>query len=264
MNWLRWLACPQSAVPPEDDWLSPHERERLAGMRLAKRRGDYRLGRWTAKQAVMAGLREGFFDMHGGALEPGDAPDRAFDLRLSDIDVRAARDGAPEVRLPGGAGGMGVSIAHAGGRGLAVVGPRGAVFGADLESVEARSAAFLEDYLTKAERDFVYSQEEGRRAWAATLVWSAKEAVLKALRVGLREDTRAVEIACVASGAGGASPGGGFEPIRGVVLGAERVFSGLAAEEDGQVITVVLAEGDSGDPWHLRGEEPSRGATKAR
>ena len=54
MTTLGWLLCSGDEVPDGDAWLSPHERDRQAGMRVLKRRLDFRAGRWTAKQALRA------------------------------------------------------------------------------------------------------------------------------------------------------------------------------------------------------------------
>jgi 4'-phosphopantetheinyl transferase len=68
------------------------------------------------------------------------------------------------------------------------------VLGCDLEVIEPRSDAFVSDYFTADERALV-----ARAAWAdqprvVTLLWSAKESALKALGVGLRLDTRCVQV----------------------------------------------------------------------
>ena len=47
-----WLEQVEGDVPPNDDWLSASEAACLARLRFAKRRADWRLGRWTAKCAV--------------------------------------------------------------------------------------------------------------------------------------------------------------------------------------------------------------------
>ena len=55
----------------------------------------------------------------------------------------------------------------------------------------------MTDYLTAYEQEYVRSQgEHGSPGWdvAANLLWSAKESALKVLRVGLRADTRSVEV----------------------------------------------------------------------
>src|SRR5271157_882648 len=67
-------------VPAENDWLSASEAVRLNAMRFAKRRADWRLGRWTAKRAVAA-----YLDVPG------------HPQALANIEVHAAPSGAPEV-----------------------------------------------------------------------------------------------------------------------------------------------------------------------
>jgi hypothetical protein len=77
--------------------------------------------------------------------------------------------------------------------------------GCDLERIEGRSRAFLEDYLTPHERAFVAEGPESEYPLRATLVWSAKEAVMKALGEGLRLPPASVQVAPglePASGAG--------------------------------------------------------------
>lgn len=76
---------------------------------------------------------------------------------------------------------------------MAALGPAGARLGVDLERVEARPAGFLADWFTDAEQAFVALA--AAPPLAATLVWSAKEAVMKALREGLRIPAKAVEVA---------------------------------------------------------------------
>ncbi len=47
-----WLEQAEADVPSGNDWLHAGELDRLNHMRFAKRRADWRLGRWTAKHAV--------------------------------------------------------------------------------------------------------------------------------------------------------------------------------------------------------------------
>ena len=58
--------------------------------------------------------------------------------------------------------------------------------------VEPRSEAFVADYFTVEEQARVAQASAGNRNRIATLLWSAKESALKALRAGLRLDTRSV------------------------------------------------------------------------
>jgi len=76
-----------------------------------------------------------------------------------------------------------------------LVGPPGRAIGCDLEIVEPRSDAFVEDFLTAAERSLVAgAPDEDARHLLANLVWCGKESALKVLRTGLRRDTRSVEV----------------------------------------------------------------------
>ncbi len=161
-------------VPSGDGWLTEAETAVQGGLRFAKRRDDWRVGRWAAKKAVSACL--------GG-------------VGVEKVEVLATEDGSPAVGLPGGVGGpVAVSVSHSGGRGFAVAAPGAAALGCDLEALAARSPGFIRDYLTPSERDTVMALEGPDRDEAATLVWAAKEAALKATRQGLRADTRSVEV----------------------------------------------------------------------
>jgi 4'-phosphopantetheinyl transferase len=64
--------------------------------------------------------------------------------------------------------------------------------GCDIELVEPRSAAFVEQFLTAAEGRTIAAAADP--ALAANLCWSAKESLLKALRVGLARDLRELEV----------------------------------------------------------------------
>ncbi len=166
-------------VPPrESDWLAPGERARLAAMRFPRRRHDFRQGRWTAKRALARAL--------GGATERRGA--------LSGIEIRPGERGAPEALRNGRPLPLDLSLSHRAGAALCVVGERGSVVGCDLEWTEPRSEAFERCFLADTERAWLEGRPAGERARAANLIWSAKESALKALRVGLDVDTRAVPV----------------------------------------------------------------------
>lgn len=168
--------APSSSVPGDDGWLSPAEREVLEGLRLPKRIRDWRVGRWTAKHAVLRALG---------------APTLSFD----DVEILAGPGGAPSPRVlaEGSWSPVSLSLSHSGGVGFAVAVGEVIRIGCDVEVVADRSDAFLRDYLTEAERAWVTTdpRERGRRAM---VVWSAKESALKVLGEGLRLDTRSVEV----------------------------------------------------------------------
>ena len=114
---------------------------------------------------------------------------------------------------------------------VAAIGPAGTRLGVDLEKAEERSASFLADWFTGAEQSFVERSPE--RALAATLVWSAKEAVMKALREGLRIPAKAVE---VAPGIGPAN--GGWRRFSAAGPSGE-AWSGWWRAEEGFVLSVA-------------------------
>src|SRR5215210_7466555 len=94
-----WLTSSPAELPAGEDWLSAAERAVLGGLRIEKRRADWRLGRWTAKRAVAAWL---------------EVPARR-------VEIVAAADGAPEAWLDGTPAPVSVSLSHRAGRALAAV-----------------------------------------------------------------------------------------------------------------------------------------------
>jgi 4'-phosphopantetheinyl transferase len=63
-----------------------------------------------------------------------------------------------------------------------------------LELIEPHSDAFVGDYFTEREQTFIERWRGVERDQLVTTLWSAKESALKALRVGLRVDTRSVDV----------------------------------------------------------------------
>jgi 4'-phosphopantetheinyl transferase len=174
---LFWLTQTEADVPCTNKWLSPGEQVRLEAMRFPKRRGDWRLGRWTAKHAIAAFLKL-----------PAD--EHAF----AHIEVRAADCGAPEVWTYDEPAEFAISISHRDGVGICALARHGTLVGCDLESVEPRSDEFIKDYLTAGEQQLVRTFPPSDRCMLVTLFWSAKESALKALRQGLRLSTQSVAV----------------------------------------------------------------------
>jgi 4'-phosphopantetheinyl transferase len=170
-----WLIGRRTDVPPGDEWLGENEREVLAGLRIERRRGDWRLGRWTAKAALRRWL---------GLL--GWPPER--------IEVLAAADGAPEAWVDGYRAPVSISLSHRAGRALAVIEAAPGAVGCDLEVVEPRSGAFVRDWLAPSEQRLVNERDESERALLANLIWTAKEAAAKVRREGLRLDVRSAVV----------------------------------------------------------------------
>jgi len=170
-----WLEQTEADVPAENDWLSANEAVCLNTLRFPKRRADWRLGRWTAKCALSAYLSV------PAALES-----------FKEIEICAAPDGAPEAFVGGRPARVSISLSHRSGIAICAVAASDVYLGCDLEMVERRSDAFIADYFTAKEQARVARATAGERDRIVTLLWSAKECALKALRTGLRMDTRSV------------------------------------------------------------------------
>ena len=163
-------------MPDHDDWLTGPEADRLNAMRYTKRRDESRLGRWTAKHAVAQ------------ALDLPRSP-----TRLREVVIRNAKDGAPEAFVGSDPASVAISMTDRAGWAVCVVADGVEGVGCDLELVEPRSALFVADYFTAAERAEVADRPDDHDL-LANLIWSAKESALKVLREGLRLDTRSVEV----------------------------------------------------------------------
>ena len=170
----------QAAEAPLDhpeEFLSASEAAKYASLRFPKRRQEWELGRWAGKRL--------FQSLRGH-----------WSLRLADIEIHNMPDGAPFIVLPGRAGTPGcLTISHCEQMALCgFVSGMDLRIGVDLEKVELRSRAFVEDYFTPVEHDLVESFPDELRTRLVNLIWSAKESMLKALGVGLHWDTRKVEL----------------------------------------------------------------------
>ncbi len=216
-----WLIVEESGIPRDDSWLTPAERLHLATLRFAPRRASWRLGRWAAKRAVSAFLG-------GPALES--------------LEIRAAPDGAPEAFVDGEPAPAVLSLTHRDALAACAVAPPGVALGCDLERVEPRSEAFVRDYFTNAERAWVESSQDP--TLAANLIWSAKESALKALREGLRLDTRSVEVRLPAG-----DPAEGWNPLEVRYPAAGRIFHGWWRREGDCVLTLAADPPPGAGEW---------------
>src|ERR1039457_4224710 len=177
---VHWLEQTEADLPPENTWLSASEAGRLDGMRFPKRHADWRLGRWTAKRALAAYLNL-----------PSHPPD------FADIEIRSAPSGAPEVFIANQPAEVAISLSHRAGVAACAVTLSGAELGCDLEIVEPRSDAFIADYFAAEEQELIERTSAADRFRLLAMLWSGKESALKALRTGLRLDTRSVTVSPV-------------------------------------------------------------------
>jgi 4'-phosphopantetheinyl transferase len=172
------------------------------------------LGRWTAKSALSAWLNL-----------PTDPES------LSAIELRPSPSGEPKPFLHDRPVPVALSLSHSGDAGLCAIAPAGARVGCDVEKVEPRCGSFLTDYFTAAEQRLVAQTPVADRDRVLTLLWSAKESVLKALGCGLRADTRSVEV-------NPAAPVGEWSPLSATHTSGA-TFRGWWRESHGLARTIV-------------------------
>ncbi len=211
---IHWLTQTLLDPPVGDGWLTAGEQATLAGLPVAKRRSDWRLGRWTAKRALAA---------YVGCVSG-----------LAGVEIRAAESGAPQIFLDGRPAPLTLSLSHTDGRGLCAIAAAGVALGCDLERIESHSRAFVADYFTDDEQRVIAAAPTADRACIVTLLWSAKESALKALREGLRLDTRSV-----AATIGGDCACDSWSPLSVHHGDSGRIFRGWWRHDEGCVMTIA-------------------------
>jgi phosphopantetheine--protein transferase-like protein len=225
-------------------YLSTTEHRRLAELRSDKRRREWLHGHVAAKHLVRDHLR----DRHGVALD------------LRQIEVVADSNGAPRVRvadrpelsplLPA------LAITHCQGHAIAALAPAaaGVSVGVDLERIERRAPSFELNVLTDGERAMLDALDPARRAEWITLLWVLKEAVSKALGLGLALDPREMEVAGVGADGEAEVTLYGLARDRFDELGPRRIETSSRVEGDRAFAVALLELGAGGDA------QPSVGA----
>jgi len=151
------------AVPAEE-FLSEREQAQLGEYKFAKKKQDFLFGRLAAKSAI-------------GAL----IPER--DLRR--IEIRAGEQGQPLIQHPQ-AGSAEVTVSHSHGIAVALAYTAAYPMGIDLETVSAVSAGTIMDKLGISAAEQAWLAAAGvDDATACCVLWTAREALGKALKVGL-------------------------------------------------------------------------------
>ncbi|MCW5853907.1 MAG: 4'-phosphopantetheinyl transferase superfamily protein [Anaerolineae bacterium] len=204
--------------------LHPVEAERLAGLTHPKRRADWLLGRWTAKHLLQSMIQHELGDRlplntlliqndrDGSpyASVEWSVASSQYSVASSQYSVGSGQSSlinhqSSVFRLP-----VSLSISHSGTHAFCAVSDGGLgsrewdsvvsvptpqsliSVGADIEHVERRGHEFVTDFFTETEQAEVEAAATARRDTSITAMWSAKEAALKALRLGLTVDTRRV------------------------------------------------------------------------
>lgn len=168
-------------------------------------------------------------------------------MGLARLEIRASPRGAPEAYCDAAPLPYVLSISHSRARGLVAVASVGTALGCDIEAVEPRSRAFVEDYFTEEERARIEGCPAGDAAFLATLIWSAKESALKALGEGLRLAPHSV---LVTPGPGEPAASPAWATLSAAHSGSARVFAGFWRRDGGHVLT-MLAAPDPAQPKEL-------------
>jgi 4'-phosphopantetheinyl transferase len=219
--------------------LSEQEQLRLMELKTLKRRSDWLIGRWTAKHLVQAHIERqtGAQPLLNTLIvinDPDGAPRIIADCRLQNADYD----------LQSLISNLQVSISHCNGYAFCALSDTGSTrLGADIERIEPRAAGFAEDYFTAHELAQLRAAPPASRDTLVTLIWSAKEAALKALRLGLTVDTR--KISCSAAPAAPVAPGWttlGVQAAPGLLGDHEYSFQAWWRQFGQYVLTMVVME----------------------
>ncbi|MFA5162351.1 MAG: 4'-phosphopantetheinyl transferase superfamily protein [Elusimicrobiales bacterium] len=150
-------------VPPRDGFLSGGEESEFAVLLAEKRRRDWLCARFAAKKAFLEAW-----------------PDCG--LGMKEITVSKTPAGEPFFVAGGQRRPQPLSLSHSAGHAAAALGLDCRAIGVDLEKIEARPQCWIDDCFQPSEIPV------GADAAYCTELWAKKEAVLKALGIGLSAD----------------------------------------------------------------------------
>jgi len=230
-------ALAKGQAPP--GLLSLREQAIFGGLTLLPRRRKWLLGRWAAKRLLGELVAEDNGRVTGLLGTTGLNEDwRCQFSILNDETGVPYVDRQGQGRLP-----LSLSISHRGDWGLAAVAlAPGACIGADIETVEPRDPALVRQFFSESEADRVGSSHDAERTVAC--IWSAKEAVLKAMGLGLRHDTRDIVVGNEVDAPAGLAEAWRALDIRLAPVLAARIeprsLTLLCRDLDAHVVTVAL------------------------
>jgi 4'-phosphopantetheinyl transferase len=167
------------------DFLHPEEQASLAALKIERRRSSYLLGRYAAKTAL-AGCIGPEFDAKGTLIVSG----------IFSQPVVQARTARP----------WGVGISHSDRLACGLAYPEEHPMAVDAEEIDPARTRVMATQIGDAEAGRAREACGGDFDLAATVVWTAKEALSKALRCGMTcpyELLETVEMTTDAEGCGG-------------------------------------------------------------
>jgi 4'-phosphopantetheinyl transferase len=168
---------------PAEEFLSQDEAQQAASFQFAAKKEGFLLGRLAAKRALGALLEE---------------PD------LRRIEVRAGIYGQPLLRHPR-AGGTEVTVSHSHGLAVALAFPAAYPMGIDIETSAAVSAPTILGEVEASPAELAWLVSSGvDEATACCVLWTAREALGKSLKLGLNSPLGVLALAEIGSGGPGA------------------------------------------------------------
>ncbi|KAF0112025.1 MAG: 4'-phosphopantetheinyl transferase [Chloroflexi bacterium] len=167
----------QECIENPEGYFDSTELDEYRKFIVPKRKMEWLISRMLVKQLVASS-----FD-----------PPLTLSPRL--ITIRKMSSGVPYVEIDKSGRVGWLSLSHSNGGVFAAFSRKESQhFGVDLEFIEERSPQLIADYFTDSESRQVNSSQGEDINFHANLIWSAKEAFLKAIEKGLQLDTRCIEI----------------------------------------------------------------------
>ena len=162
--------CTDFSYPEAKKFASSYEIKKSLSFSNDKRKQDFLLGRWVIKNAFKSLIS---------------------DIQLTEVSTQDGCFGQPiltEARF-----GLDVSLSHNEQNSVAIVFPQNFCLGVDIENIRNRDIANFESHVTPSELAS-FLQQGFDSLTAFTLVWTIKEALSKAIKVGLQVDFSALKI----------------------------------------------------------------------
>ncbi len=143
---------------------------------------------WWADPGAAAGYRSGELSAEDALRAPAlRSPKAQADWRVSRALLQDVRQTVP---------GSVVSLSHSGGHALCATAPQGWTLGADLERIRPREVASLAQWVcTPAERDALAGLDGAAQLQRFYLLWTLKEAFIKAAGLDFPADMASVGLA---------------------------------------------------------------------
>lgn len=182
-----WFASARAAdlrELPSEMFLTEAESARAAEFKFGQPRENFALGRLAGKLALGSGLHVGASSPLTPALSPDGGAGEELARRLRSFEIGNGERGEPVVRASDLS--LAASLSHVNGLGVAVTFPADTRVGLDLELIDAKRAETVRKGVPlSVEEERWLASTALPEATALLLLWTAREALGKALGIGL-------------------------------------------------------------------------------